>query len=115
MKNEKYTGYPSIDLPQTKDSTFFEKNPIIPNVDVVTLLNLLRRKDGNLPAIDSNELKATYGQLKKDAHQLYLAFKELGVKKGNIVTISLPSNYHAIACFLIFISTFVNFPLSFLF
>ncbi len=100
MKNEKYTGYPSIDLPQTKDSTFFEKNPIIPNVDVVTLLNLLRRKDGNLPAIDSNELKATYGQLKKDAHQLYLAFKELGVKKGNIVTISLPSNYHAIACFL---------------
>ena len=28
------TSYPSVDIPQSKESTFFEKNPIIPSVDM---------------------------------------------------------------------------------
>ena len=30
---------------------------------------------------------------------MYLAFKRLGIQKGDIVTISLPSNYHALISF----------------
>ena len=94
------TGYPSIDLPQSKDASFFEKNPIIPSIDAVTLLKLLSRKTRNNPAIDCNNLHATYQELLDDSHKLSLAYRELGVKKGNIVTISLKSNYQALCSFL---------------
>lgn len=94
------TGYPSIDKPQSKNASFFEKNPIIPSIDIITILKLLSRKHRNLPAIDCNDLHATYQQLLDDSHLVYRAFKKLGVKKGDIVTISLPSNYQAIVSFL---------------
>lgn len=67
---------------------------------MVTILKLLSRKNRSLPAIDCNDLHATYQQLIDDSHILYLAFKELGVRKRDIVTISLPSNYQAITSFL---------------
>ncbi len=97
---KKITGYPSIDLPQSKNATRKEKNPFIPGIDTITILKLLSRKNRNLPAIDCNDLHATYQELIDDSHILYLAFKKLGVKKGDIVTVSLPSNYQAITTFL---------------
>lgn len=101
MKIEKkLTGYPSIDLPQSNDATFFEKHPIIPSIDTISVLKLLSKNIRNSQAIDCNELHATYQQLIDDSHKMYLAFKELGVRKGDIVTISLPSNYQAIITFL---------------
>lgn len=100
MKEKKLTGYPSIDLPQSKNASFFEKNPIIPSIDTITILKLLSRKNRDLQAIDCDNLHATYQQLIDDSHTMYLAFKELGVRKGDIVTISLPSNYQAITSFL---------------
>ena len=100
MPNDKLTGYSSIDKPQSKNATFFEKNPIIPSIDIITILKLLSRKHRHMPAINCNDLCATYQQLIDDSHTLYLAFKKLGIKKGEIVTISLPSNYHAIISFL---------------
>lgn len=100
MNKKQLTGYPSIDLPQSKEAKFFEKNPIIPSADMVTMLKLLSRNNRNSQAIDCNELHATYQQLLDDSHSLFLSFKELGVKKGDIVTISLPSNYQAICSFL---------------
>ena len=96
----KTTGYPSIDLNQSKDAKFFERNPIIPSLDTITILKILSRKNRELPAIDCDDLRVTYQRLIDDSHTLYLAFKELGVKKGDIVTISLPSNYQAITSFL---------------
>ena len=57
------TGYPSVDLVQNKDAGFFERHPIIPGIDIVTILKLLSRKNRNLPAIDCDELQATYQQL----------------------------------------------------
>ena len=97
---KKLTGYPSVDLPQSKEATFFEKNPIIPNVDIITILKLLSRNNRSKQAIECEELHATYQELLDDAHILYLAFRKLGVKKGDIITISLPSNYQAIISFL---------------
>ena len=96
---QKLTGYPSVDMPHAKDAKYFEKNPIIPSIDLITILKLLSRKNRNLPAIDCNNLHATYQQLIDDSHTLYLAFKKLGVKKKDIVVLSLPSNYQAITSF----------------
>ena len=98
MKKE-LTGYPSIDLPQSREATFMERNPIIPSIDITTIFKLLSLKNRNLPAVDSDALKASYQELIDDAHNLSLAFRELGVKKKDIVTISLPSNYQALLCF----------------
>ena len=106
IKNVKYklkgtkTGYPTIDMNHEDGYGFFEKHPVIPSVDITTILRALSRKNRNSPAIDCHDLKATYQELLDDAHKLYLAYKNLGVKKGDIVTVSLPSNYQAIATFL---------------
>ena len=113
MNKTNNTGYPSVDLPQSNNAKYFEKNPIIPSVDTITILKLLSKRIRNLNAIDCNELHATYQQLIDDAHTLCLAFKELGVKKGQIVTLPLPSNYQAIISFLALnelgaITTFVD-------
>ena len=94
------TGYPSIDLPQSSNSTFFEKHPVIPSVDFITILKLLSRKTRENQAIDCNNLRATYQQLLDDSHKIALAYRELGIKKGDIVTISLKSNYQALCSFL---------------
>ena len=98
MKKE-LTGYPSIYLPQSVDATYFEKKPIIPSLDIITLLKLLSIKNRDLPAIDCDNLTASYKKLIEDAHKLSNGFRELGVKKGDIITISLPSNYQALLCF----------------
>ncbi|MBR3145813.1 MAG: acyl--CoA ligase [Bacilli bacterium] len=100
IKKSNITGYPSIDNPQSKNASFSEKHPIIPGIDTYTILKLLSKNHRDFPAIDSDMLRATYQQLLDDADKLCLAFKELGVKKHDIVTISLPSNYQAIVCFL---------------
>lgn len=99
MKKERFTGYPSLDLPQAVDSKYFEKNPIIPSIDMITILKLLSRKNRDSKAIDCNELHATYQELIDDSHKLSLAYRELGIRKGDIVTLSLPSNYQAITSF----------------
>ena len=60
MKKNNITGYPSIDNPQSKDATFFEKNPIIPNINIYTLLKLLSIKNMDKGAVDCLDLKANY-------------------------------------------------------
>lgn len=75
------TGYPSIDLPQSREAKFFEKYPIIPSIDTITIVKLLSKKSRGNQAIDCNKLHATYQQLIDDSHSMCLAFRELGVKK----------------------------------
>ncbi len=99
MKNGDLTGYPSLDNPQSKDASFFEKHPIIPSLDIITILKLLSKKIRNLNAINCNELIVSYQKLIDDSHLLAKSLKELGVSKGDIITISLPSNYQAISLF----------------
>ncbi len=99
MKEKKLTGYPSIDNPQSINSTYFEKNPIIPNMDIYTTLKLLSSFYLNNSAIDCLDLKASYGQLLKDSVTISKALKELGVKKGDIISIAMPNFYQALAAF----------------
>lgn len=99
MSRKKLTGYPSKDNPQSAEATFLERNPIIPSVNIYTLLKLLSMKHKDKAAVDSLDLKANYGQLLDDAVTISRALKELGVKKGDIVSISMPNLYQGLAAF----------------
>ena len=35
------TGYPSIDKPQNDGMNFFKRNPVIPNINISTAIELL--------------------------------------------------------------------------
>ena len=99
MSNKKMTGYASIDNPQSIGSTFFEKNPIIPCINIYTLIKLLSRGKLDDPAVDCLDLKANYKKLLDDAVTISLALKELGVKKGDIVSVAMPNLYQGLATY----------------
>ena len=94
------TGYPSQDNPQSKNSTFFEKHPIIPNTSIYTTIKLLSSFYLEKNAVNCLDLDASYGQLLDDATTVSLALKELGVKKGDVVSVCMPNFYQALSTFL---------------
>ena len=99
MVEKKMTGYPSIDKPWCADATFFRKHPIIPNVSIYMLFRLISLKILDQPAIDCLNIRATYRQLIKDAVTISVALKELGVKKGDIVSVAMPNMYQGLTIF----------------
>ncbi len=99
-ERKKLTEYPSIDNPQSMNATYFERNPIIPNLNIYLMLKLLRSNDLDKPAVDCLDLKASYRMLLNDCITISLALKELSVKKGDIVSISMPNFYQAVSVFL---------------
>ncbi len=112
MKKE-LTGYPSVDRLHEKDSTFFEKNPVIPSVSVYNVLKLLSLKKKDDISIDCLDLSATYNQLIKDVVVFSKALKELGVKEKDIITISMPNYYQGLVAYFAAnrigaVTTFVN-------
>lgn len=99
-KEKELTGYASIDIPQSRKSTYFEKNPIIPNTNIYTTLKLLSSFYLDKNAVNCFDLTASYKTLLSDAVTISLALKELGAKKGDIIAISMPNFYQALAAFL---------------
>lgn len=99
MKKE-YTGFPSIDKPQNDGYSLLAKNPIIPNINIYSAIKALNMFYKKSVAVDCLDLVADYNQLFNDAVRISLALKELGVKKGDIVSISMPNFYQAVASFL---------------
>lgn len=100
MKKDNITGYPSIDNPQNKGYSFFAKNPIIPNMSIYNSIKLINMLYLNKDAIDCLDLNASYKKMFEDAVTISRAFKELGVKKGDIISICMPNFYQAVASFL---------------
>lgn len=92
--------YPSIDLPQSINSTFFEKNPLIPNTNIYTIIKLLSAFYKDRCAVNCFDLNANYGKLLDDAVTISVALKELGAKKGQVVSVCMPNFYQALATFL---------------
>ena len=99
QKEQKLTGFASIDNPQSQEAHYFERNPIIPNVNIYTLLKLLSMRRMDDIAVDCLDLKACYKDLVDDAVTISLALKELGVKKGDIVAIAMPNLYQGLAAY----------------
>lgn len=100
MEEKKLTGYPSIDMPQNKGASFFEKRPIIPNVSIYNSIKLITAFYKDKSAINCIDLTANYNQLISDSVTISRALKEFGVKKGDIVSVSMPNYYQAVASFL---------------
>lgn len=110
---EKNTGYLSIDKPQNKGKKYLERNPFVPNMNIFETINLLSTFYKGREAIDCLDLSANYKKLIDDAVTISLALKELGVKEKDIVTVSMPNFYQAVATFLACnrigaITTFLN-------
>lgn len=118
MFSKKETGFSSIDKPQNEGYPFLSKHPIIPNMSVYNSIRLINALYGDKIAINCLDLSASYNQLFSDSVTISRALKELGVKKGQIVSISMPNYYQAVAAFLACnrigaITTFLNSSASF--
>ncbi len=94
------TGYPSIDKPQNIGATFLEANPIIPNINIFSAIKAMSTFYRQDVAVDCLKLQATYQKLIDDSVTISRAFKELGIKNGDIITVSMPNFYQAIAVFM---------------
>ena len=99
MKKE-LTGYPSIDKPQNNGYSFSARHPVIPNMSVYNSIQLINTFYKKKDAIDCIDLNASYEQLINDSVIISKALKELGVKKGEIVSVCMPNYYQAVATFL---------------
>lgn len=98
--NKKITGYPSIDKPQNKGYSIFKQNPVIPNISIYNGIRMLNAFYSENQAIDCMDLTVNYSELFDDAITISKAFKELGVKKGEIISVHMPNYYQAVAVFL---------------
>ena len=100
MFEKKLTGYASIDKPQNKRAKFMEAHPIIPDINIYTAIKVISSFYRDEKAVDCLKLSATYQELLNDAVTVSMALKELGVRKGDIITVSMPNFYQAVAVFM---------------
>ena len=99
--------------PINNDYSFLEKHPIIPNLSIYNAISLLSRFYRNVEAIDCLDLTVSYDEMIKDTITMSKALKELGIKKGDIISVSMPNYYQGVITFLAAnrigaITTFIN-------
>lgn len=110
---KKLTGYPSVDNIHNKDYSFSERHPIIPNLSIYNAISLLSTFYRKEEAIDCLDLKVSYEEMLKDAITMSRALKELSIKKGDIISVSMPNFYQGVVTFLAAnrigaVTTFIN-------
>ena len=100
MKDVKSTGIPSVDRPWETGYSYLKRKPIIPNMNVYSLLKLLCFGKMDKSAINCGELTVNYRQMFRDADTVSQALKALGVRRGDIIAICMPNFYQAVLPFL---------------
>lgn len=110
---KKLIGYPSVDNLHNRDYSFFERNPIIPDMSVYNSINVLSSFFRNEKSIDCVDLNVNYREMIDDAITMSKAFRELGVKHGDIISVSMPNFYQGVVVYLAAnrigaITTFIN-------
>lgn len=108
-----FTGYPSIDNIHNKDYSFFDRNPIIPDMSIYNTINMLSTFYRKEDAIDCLDLNVNYDEMINDTVLLSKTFKELGIKKGDIISVSMPNFYQGVIVYLAAnrigaVTTFIN-------
>lgn len=98
--NKTMTGYPSIDKPWLRwyDSDA-RKIPDCDDTDIITYLKQQSAFHMNNAAINYFGKKYTYRDMFSHIDAAASAFKALGVKQGDIVTLSLPNIPENVFCF----------------
>ncbi|HHX68913.1 MAG TPA: acyl--CoA ligase [Gallicola sp.] len=100
MKEKKLTGYASIDKPHNKGYSFFARNPIIPSLSVYSTIYLLNKFNQAKDAVNSLDLTVSYERMFDDAVTVSRSLKAFGIKKGDIISVSMPNLYQAVVIFL---------------
>ena len=101
MNTEKeLTGYPSEDKPWEKGKSFFKKHPIIPSINIYSLIKQINKKNMDAPAITCHEETYTYREMLRDAVKLANALVLNGIKRGDIIAVCMPNYYEAVIVFL---------------
>ena len=108
-----FTGYPSIDNIHNKDYSFFDRNPIIPDMSIYNTINMLSTFYRKEEAIDCLDLNVNYDEMINDTVLLSKTFKELGIKKGDIISVAMPNFYQGVIVYLAAnrigaVTTFIN-------
>lgn len=109
----KFTGYPSIDNIHNKDYSFFDRNSIIPDMSIYNTINMLSTFYRKEEAVDCLDLNVNYDEMINDTVLLSKTFKELGIKKGDIISVSMPNFYQGVIVYLAAnrigaVTTFIN-------
>lgn len=94
------TGYPSIDRTHESENTFKKNHPIIPNMSIVNAIEVISAFYKNATAIDCLDLSVTYQELLDTSKILSKSFKELGIKSSDIIAVSMPNFFQAVAVYL---------------
>ncbi len=77
----------------------FKTRPFIPNVNISSTFDLVSLKNRKEKAIDCLDLEASYQDLIDDSIVMAKAFRELNIKKNDIVCVSMPNIYQAVTTF----------------
>ena len=96
MKN---TGYPSVDRKHEEGLSFLKKTVVVPDMSIYNAFNVMSMPYRKDDAIDCLNLTITFDELIDNVRVLSKAFKELGIKKGDIVVVSMPNYSQAVATF----------------
>ena len=99
--------------PINNSYSFSERHPIIPNLSIYNAISLLSRFYRNVEAIDCLDLTVSYDEMINDSITMSKTLKELGIKKGDIISVSMPNYYQGVITFLAAnrigaITTFIN-------
>lgn len=90
--------YPSS-MYHERTEKFLYRHPPIPNINYYNALKFMSLSFRSSLAVDCMNLRVSYRDLLTDVSMISKAFSELGIKKGDIISISLTNTYHAIVSF----------------
>ena len=99
MSEKDWNGKPSIDKPWLKYYTDEQKNTPIPKMSVYDYLLECNRQYKGRVALNYFNRKITYEELFNNIDKVAVALTQKGVKKGNIITVSLPNIPEAVYLF----------------
>lgn len=98
MDEKELTGYPSIDKPWLK---YYSEEAISAPLPECTIYEYMYENNKDYPndiALLYFNRKITYGELFANIDKTAKAFTAIGVKKGDIVTVAMPSMPEALYC-----------------
>lgn len=98
-RTNKYKKYPSKLRLHEKDATFLQKHPIIPECSIFSLISYTSRKYRKEIAVEDISETITFERLIENAKILAKSLQNLGLKKGDILTMAVPNCYQGIEIF----------------
>lgn len=98
-RNQKLTGYPSIDQTHLQGVKRRELDPFVPQVTISAAIDFASRGHLRKPVIEQRDLIVNRGEYIKDAKMVSKALLQLGVRDGDIVVISTPNLYQSLVIF----------------